>query len=87
LKQKTTVHSKSQKEQKSSKAKQPLQQPSKGKLKLISTAMMSAHPKFEKGKRMLNANELYKTCQFCVEFHNYYIMNWKKIDVIVVKYR
>jgi hypothetical protein len=22
-----------------------------------------------------------------VELHNYYILNWKKIDVIVVKYR
>jgi hypothetical protein len=47
LKQKTTVRSKSQKEQKSLKAKQPLQQPSKGKLKSISTAMTSANPKFE----------------------------------------
>jgi hypothetical protein len=49
--------------------------------------MMSAHPKFEKLKRMLNANELCKAGQFCVELHNYYILNWKKIDVIVVKYR
>jgi hypothetical protein len=53
----------------------------------ISTAMTFAHPKFEKGKRMLNANELYKAGRFCVELHNYYILNWKKIDVIVVKYR
>jgi hypothetical protein len=87
LKQKTTVRSKSQKEQKSLKAKQPLQQSSKGKLKSISTAMTSANPKFKKGKQMLNANELCKAGQFCVELHNYYIMNWKKIDVIVVKYR
>jgi hypothetical protein len=87
LKQKTIAHSKSQKEQKSSKAKQPLQQSSKGKLKSISTTMMSSNPKFEKGKRMLNANELSKAGQFCVELHNYYILNWKKIDVIVVKYR
>jgi hypothetical protein len=87
LKQKMNVNSKSQKEQKSSKAKQLLQQPSKGKLKLISTAMMSANPKFEKGKKMLNANELCKAGRFCVELHNYYILNWKKIDVIVVKYR
>jgi hypothetical protein len=50
LKQKTTVRSKSQTEQKLSKAKQLLQQPSKGKLKSISTAMTSAHPKYEKGK-------------------------------------
>jgi hypothetical protein len=49
--------------------------------------MTSANPKFEKGKRMLNANELCKAGQFCVELHNYYILNWKKIDVIVVKYR
>jgi hypothetical protein len=49
--------------------------------------MTSAHPKFEKGKRVLNANELCKAGQFCVELHNYYILNWKKIDVIVVKYR
>jgi hypothetical protein len=48
---------------------------------------MSTHPKFEKGKWMLNANELCKAGQFCVELHNYYILNWKKIDVIVVKYR
>jgi hypothetical protein len=87
LKQKTIVRSKSQKEQKSSKAKQPLQQPSRGKLKSISTAMTSANPKFEKGKWMLNANELSKAGRFCVELHNYYILNWKKIDVIVVKYR
>jgi hypothetical protein len=87
LKQKTTARSKSQKEQKSSKAKQPLQQPSKGKLKSISTAMISASPKFEKEKRMLNANELCKAGRFCVELHNYYILNWKKIDIIVVKYR
>jgi hypothetical protein len=87
LKQKMIVRSKSQKEQKSSKANQLLQQPSKGKLKSISTAMTSANPKFEKGKRMLNTNELYKAGQFCVELHNYYILNWKKIDVIVVKYR
>jgi hypothetical protein len=87
LKQKTNVRSKSQKEQKSSKAKQPLQQPSKGKLKSISTAMTSTHPNFEKGKRMLNANEFCKVGQFCVELHNYYILNWKKIDVIVVKYK
>jgi hypothetical protein len=60
LKQKTIVCSKSQKEHKSSKAKEPLQQPSKGKLKSISTTMTSANPKFEKGKRMLNANELSK---------------------------
>jgi hypothetical protein len=87
LKQKTIVRSKSQKEQKSMKAKQPLQQPSKGKLKLISTTMMSTNPKFEKGKQMVNANELCKAGQFCVELHNYYILNWKKINVIVVKYR
>jgi hypothetical protein len=87
LKQKTIVRSKSQTEQKSSKAKQPLQLPSKGMLKSISTAMTSAHPKFQKGKWMLNANELCKAGQFYVEVHNYYILNWKKIDVIVVKYR
>jgi hypothetical protein len=87
LKQKTIVRSKRQKEQKSSKAKQPLQQQSKGKLKSISTAMTSAYPNFEKEKRMLNANELCKAGQFCVELHNYYILNWKKIDVIVVKYK
>jgi hypothetical protein len=87
LKQKTTIHSKSQMEQKSSKAKQPLQQPSKGKLKLISTAMTFVHPKFKKGNRMLNANELCKAGEFCVELHNYYILNWKKINVIAVKYR
>jgi predicted PolB exonuclease-like 3'-5' exonuclease len=87
LKQKTTIHSKSQKEQKSLKAKQPLQQPSKGKIKSISTAMTSANSKFEKEKQMLNANELCKAGRFCVELHNYYILNWKKIDVIVVKYR
>jgi hypothetical protein len=48
---------------------------------------MSANPKLEKGKQMLNANELYKAGRFCVELHNYYILNFKKIDVIVVKYR
>jgi hypothetical protein len=74
-------------EQKSSKAKQLLQQPSKGKLKSILIGMTPAHPKFEKGKWMLNANELCKACRFCVKLHNYYILNWKKIDVIVVKYR
>jgi hypothetical protein len=36
---------------------------------------------------MLNANELCKVGRFCVELHNYYILNCKKIDVIVVKYR
>jgi hypothetical protein len=71
LKRKTTVRSKSQKKQKSSKVKQP----SKGKLKSISTAMTPANPKFKKGKRMLNANELCKVGQFCVELHNYYILN------------
>jgi hypothetical protein len=49
--------------------------------------MTSANPKFEKGKKILNANELSKASRFCVELHNYYILNWKKIDVIVVKYR
>jgi hypothetical protein len=49
--------------------------------------MTSAHPKFQKRKQMLNANELCKASRFCVELHNYYILNWKKIDVIVVKYR
>jgi hypothetical protein len=49
--------------------------------------MTSAHPNFQKGKQMLNANELCKADRFCVELHNYYILNWKKIDVIVVKYR
>jgi hypothetical protein len=49
--------------------------------------MTSANPKFEKGKQMLNANDLCKVGRFCVELHNYYILNWKKIDVIVVKYR
>jgi hypothetical protein len=87
LKQKTIVRSKSQKEQKSSKARQLLQQPSKGKVKLILTAMTPANPKFEKGKQMLHANELCKAGRFCVELHNYYILNWKKIDVIVIKYR
>jgi hypothetical protein len=62
-------------------------EPSKGKLKSISIAMMSANLKFEKGKRLLNANELCKAGQFCVELHNYYILNWMKIDVIVVNYR
>jgi hypothetical protein len=52
-----------------------LQQPSKGKLKSIKTAITSANPKFEKRKRMLNANELCKAGQFCVELHNYYILN------------
>jgi hypothetical protein len=47
LKQKTIVCSKSQKEQKSSKDKQPLQHTLKDKLKSISTAMTSANPKFE----------------------------------------
>jgi hypothetical protein len=87
LKQKTIVRSNSQKKQKSSKAKQPLQQPSKGKLKSISTAMTSTHPKFEKGKQMLNPSELCNAGRFCVELHNYNILIWKKIDVIVVKYR
>jgi hypothetical protein len=64
-----------------------LQQPSKGKLKSISTAMISVNPKFEKEKWMLNANELCKAGRFCVELYNYYILNWKRIDVIVVKYR
>jgi hypothetical protein len=36
---------------------------------------------------MLNVNELGKAGQFCVELHNYYILNWKKIDIIVVKYK
>jgi hypothetical protein len=63
LKQKTTVRSKSQTEQKSSKARQPLQQPSKGKLKSISIAMMSTHPKFQNGKWILNANEHCKAGQ------------------------
>jgi hypothetical protein len=76
LKQKMIVRSKSQTEQKSLKAKQPLQQSSKGKLKSISTTMMSAHPKFQKGNRMLNANELCKAGRFCVELHNYNILNW-----------
>jgi hypothetical protein len=49
--------------------------------------MTSANQKFEKGKWMLNANELCKAGRFCVELHNYYILNWNKIDVIVVKYR
>jgi hypothetical protein len=49
--------------------------------------MTSASPKFKKGKQILNANELCKVGQFCVELHNHYILNWKKIDVIVVKYR
>jgi hypothetical protein len=35
---------------------------------------------------MLNANELCKVGRFYVELHNYYILNWKKINVIVVKY-
>jgi hypothetical protein len=70
-----TVRSKSQKEQMLSKVKQLLQQPSKGKLKSISTAMTSANPKLEKGKWMLNANELCKAGRFCVELHNYYILN------------
>jgi hypothetical protein len=50
FKQETTARSKSQKKHKLSKAKQPLQQPSKGKLKLISIAMTSAHQKIEKEK-------------------------------------
>jgi hypothetical protein len=49
--------------------------------------MTSANLKFEKGKRLLNANELYKAGQFCVELHNYYNLNWMKINVIVVNYR
>jgi hypothetical protein len=49
--------------------------------------MTFINPKFEKEKHMLNANELCKAGRFCVELHNYYILNWKKIDVIVVKYR
>jgi hypothetical protein len=77
LKQKTIVCSKNQKEQ----------QQSNGKLKSMSTAMTSTNPKFEKGKQILNDNELCKVGRFCVELHNYYILNWKKIDVIVVKYR
>jgi hypothetical protein len=36
---------------------------------------------------MLHANELCKADRFYVELHNYYILNWKKIDVIVIKYR
>jgi hypothetical protein len=86
LKQKTTARSKSQTEQKSSKGKQPLRQPSKDKLKSISAAMTAANPKYVKGKRMLPVNELRAAGRFCVELHNYYINNWRKIDVIVVKY-
>jgi hypothetical protein len=49
--------------------------------------MTQANPKFVIGKPMLTVNALHKAGQPCVEFHNYYINNYKSGQDIIVSYK
>jgi hypothetical protein len=46
----------------------------------LSIAMMHANPKFQMGKPMLIINALREAGKSCVEFHKYYIINYKKVN-------
>jgi hypothetical protein len=61
---------------KATKGKKPVNE-SKTNPKLL-TAMMQANPKFIMGKPMLTVNALKQAGKSYVEFHNYYINNYKK---------
>jgi hypothetical protein len=53
----------------------------------LTSAMMQANPKFVMGKPMLTVDVLHKTSQPCVEFHNYYMNNYKSGQDIIVSYK
>jgi hypothetical protein len=48
---------------------------------------MQANPKFVKGKQMLTVDMLHKAGQPCVKLHNYYIINFKSGQDIIVSYK
>jgi hypothetical protein len=49
--------------------------------------MTQANLKFVMGQPMLTADELGKVGQPCIDFHNYYIQNYKRGIDIVVSYK
>jgi hypothetical protein len=75
------VHGKShpQQQKMSSKATKgkKLVKESEANTKLL-TVMTQANPKFVMGKPMLTVDVLKQAGKSCVEFHNYYINNYKK---------
>jgi hypothetical protein len=63
---------------KATKGKQPLKQV---------TAMTQANPKFLMGEPILTVDELCSVGQPCVDFHNYYIRNYKMGQDIIVQFK
>jgi hypothetical protein len=53
----------------------------------LSSATMQANSKFVMGKPMLTVDALNKAGQPCVEFHNYYMNNYKSGQDIIVSYK
>jgi hypothetical protein len=53
----------------------------------LPTAMTQANPKFQMEKPMLAVNALKQAGKYCVEFHNYYINNYKKHQDIIVSFK
>jgi hypothetical protein len=53
----------------------------------LPSVMMQANPKFVMSKSMLTVDTLHKVGQPYVEFHNYYINNYKSGQNIIVSYK
>jgi hypothetical protein len=70
---------------KGTKGKKPLKK-SVANSKLL-LAMTQANPKFVLGKPMLTVDAIHKAGQPCVEFHNYYMNNYKFGQDIMVSYK
>jgi hypothetical protein len=66
---------------KTTKGKQPLKESANPKLP---PTMMQANPMFVMGKTMLTVDALDKAGKPCVEFHNYYINNYKLDQDVIV---
>jgi hypothetical protein len=59
----------------------------KGKQSLMQTTMMNANPKYVRGEPVLTTEQLHEAGQYCVELHNYYIMNYKTSQEIIIQFK
>jgi hypothetical protein len=59
----------------------------KGKLSLKKTTMMSVNPKYVRDQPMLTLDQLREASPYCVDFHKYYIQNYKSSEEIIVQFQ
>jgi hypothetical protein len=64
-----------------------LSKETKGKQSLMQTTMMNANPKYVRGEPVLTTEQLHEAGQYCVELHNYYIMNYKTSQEIIIQFK